>query len=162
MLVVCDTSPIRALQTLHRVDLIKALFGGAIMPPAVAAELAIDAPEVGVFSVSDYPFLAVRTPADVRQVEALRRELGPGESEALVLAAEIRANYVLIDESIGRRVAARMGLEALGVLALLVEAKTKGLVESVAPLMHELEVRINFRVSTEVRRIILRDAGEET
>lgn len=92
MLVVCDTSPIRALQSLRRVDLINALFGGAIMPPAVAAELAVDAPGVGVFSVADYPYLAVRTPADVRRVEALRRELGPGESEALALAAEIRAD----------------------------------------------------------------------
>lgn len=55
-----------------------------------------------------------------------------------------------------------MGLEAIGVLALLVEAKTKALVESVAPLMHELEVRIHFRMSADVRRSILRDAGEDT
>jgi uncharacterized protein len=162
LLVVSDTSPLRALQAIGRVQLVESIYGRVLVPPAVVAELAVDAPAVGAFRVADYPFLVVQGPRDDASVARLMVELNAGEAEALALAVEIRADAVLIDETTGRRVAARLGLRTVGVLALLVQAKGKGLVERVGPLIDELDAKIRFRVSEEVRRRVLEDAGEGT
>lgn len=161
MLVVSDTSPVRALQAIGLVPLIENIYGRVLLPPAVVSELAVDAPVVGAFRVADYPFLVVQRPRDVASVARLITELNAGEAEALALAVEMGADAVLIDESTGRRVAARLGLRTVGVLALLVQAKGKGLVERVGPLIDQLDVKIRFRVSEEVRRRVLEDAEEE-
>jgi predicted nucleic acid-binding protein len=126
--VVSDTSPLRALQALGRVALIEDIYGRVLVPPTVVAELAVDAPAVGTFQVTDYPFLVVQRPRDRASVARLIAELNAGEAEALALAVEIRADAVLIEETAGRRVAARLGFRTVGVLALLVQAKGKGLV----------------------------------
>jgi predicted nucleic acid-binding protein len=160
MIVVSDTSPLRALQTIKQVPLLTAAFGEVLLPPAVAAELEVAVPSLGAFPLSSFPFLKVRAPLDVAQVSRLRAELNAGEAEALALASELRAGVVLIDESPGRRVAARMGLRTMGVLALLVQAKRLGQLNAVAPLVEELAEKINFRISAELRQRILRDAGE--
>lgn len=102
MLVVSDTSPLRALQAIRQVGLVERLYGPVFVPPAVVAELAVDAPAVGPFPVADYPFLVVRAPSDRASVSRLLVELNAGEAEALALAVEVRADTVLIDEAPGR------------------------------------------------------------
>lgn len=160
MVVVSDTSPLRALQALDRITLIEHIYGRVLVPPAVVTELAANAPRLGPFVVTAYPFLVTQAPTDLANVARLHEELNIGEAEALALAVETRAEAVLIDESDGRKVAARLGLRTVGVLALLVEAKSRGLVPAIAPLMDILDERISFRVSQAVRRRVLEDAGE--
>ena len=67
---------------------------------------------------------------------------------------------MLIDESLGRRVAARLGLKTTGVLALLVRAKANGHVPEVAPLLDQLNATINSRIAPALRARVLRDAHE--
>lgn len=160
MLVVSDTSPLRALQAIERVGLVEQLYGRVLIPPAVASELGVEVPVLGAFPLADHPFLVVQAPTDQAGVARLLGELNAGEAEALALAVEVRADVVLIDESHGRRVAARLGLRTTGVLATLVRGKERGLVDRVGPLISELDRRINFRISEEVRRKVLMDAGE--
>lgn len=160
MPVVSDASPLRALQAIERVGLVEQLYGRVLVPPAVASELGVEVPVLGAFRLTDYPFLVVQAPTGQAEVARLLGELNTGEAEALALAVEVRADVVLIDESHGRRVAARLGLRTTGVLATLVRAKERGLVDRVAPLIIELDRRINFRISEEVRKKVLMDAGE--
>src|SRR5262249_51164265 len=49
------------------------------------------------------PWLVVATPSDRKHVEELREHLDPGESEAIVLAIERGADFLLVDERRGRR-----------------------------------------------------------
>ena len=60
-------------------------------------------------------------------VRALQGELDHGEAAALALAVELQADVVLIDERRARAVASRLGLNVVGVLGVLVEAKHKAL-----------------------------------
>jgi uncharacterized protein len=88
--------------------------------------------------------------------------LNSATSEAIALALELRADLLLIDEARGRSVASRLGLKPTGVLAMLVQGKERGHIASVRSLIENLEATIQFRLSEQLRREILRDAGEAT
>jgi predicted nucleic acid-binding protein len=53
---------------------------------------------------------------------------GRGEAEAIALAAERKGTVLLIDEGLGRRVAARLGIEVRGTLGLLLQGHRAGAV----------------------------------
>ena len=56
-------------------------------------------------------------------------ELGPGEREAIALALETNADFLLIDETEGRRAAVQNGVPVKGTLGLLEEAAKRNLVD---------------------------------
>lgn len=74
----------------------------------------------------------------------MSRELDKGEAEAIALALELGADQVLIDERRGRRIAARLNLRYTGILGILVEAKNRGLISEVKPLLDALIDRAGF------------------
>jgi len=76
------------------------------------------------------------------------------------LALELHADSVLIDERAGRQASVKLGLRPLGVLAVLVEAKSRRMLPLVQPLIERLEREIDFRISPQLRREILGRAGE--
>jgi predicted nucleic acid-binding protein len=160
VLVVSDTSPLRALQAIEHINLLEWMYPRVLVPPAVLDELRIDVPGLGPFPVGAHPFMVCQAPRDISRVNGIEARLNRGEAEALVLALEVNAQYVLIDESLGRRVAASLGLRTVGVLALLVQAKQLGHIAAVAPQIDALARRINFRVSPQLRARVLQDAGE--
>jgi hypothetical protein len=67
-----------------------------------------------------------------------------GEAAAIALAVELKADLVLLDEQDGRRAAQRMGLRPLGVLGILLEAKKRGHIPVVKPLVADLRQTAGF------------------
>ena len=158
--VISDTSPLRALAHLGHVEWLEALFKRVLLPPAVAFELRHPPPAYRLIEVSDWAFLEVLAPTSTARVAELRSSLDVGEAEAIALAEEFQADIVLIDEMAGRETARTCGFTVLGTLGLLVCAKRSGLNKSVAPLLDRLRSELNFFISDELRRTILRQAGE--
>jgi uncharacterized protein len=160
VIVVGDTSPLRALAAVQLLPVLHALYGEVIIPPAVADELSRAAPPVPPVDLAGLSFIRVVAPRDMEKVAVLLQSLGRGEAEAIELASEIHADLVLIDETKARRIAARHGLQLIGVLGILVKAKSSGLVQRISPLLDTLSSTINFRVSQTLRERALREAGE--
>jgi predicted nucleic acid-binding protein len=77
------------------------------------------------------------------------------------LAKELSADYLLIDETLGRQVAVREGVKVIGLLGVLLEGKNCGFLSSVRQVTAELETIAGFRVADAVKQIIFREAGEE-
>jgi predicted nucleic acid-binding protein len=141
-------------------DLLPHLFGEVVVPPAVAEELAVESPGLPRVDLAALGFVHIQAPRDRQHVDNLCRRLHRGESEAIVLATEIGPDYVLMDERAGRKVAIQYGLVPVGSIGVLIRAKHRGLVLRVAPLLDRLVKDIGFRVSAEVRRKALEQAGE--
>ncbi|MBN1489586.1 MAG: DUF3368 domain-containing protein [Phycisphaerae bacterium] len=117
MIVVSDASPLHYLVLIRLDDLLPRLFREVIVPPAVLAELAhARAPErVRAWVNQLPPWVQTCRP---QQVEPNLR-LGPGETEAIALAQELRADLLLIDERRGAAIAKERGLAVIGVLGIL-------------------------------------------
>jgi predicted nucleic acid-binding protein len=127
MTVVSNTSPLNYLVLIGAVDILPALFGRVVVPPAVIGELRhAGAPEVVRNWIQSPPaWLDVRPPAQA----PAPMKLGAGESEAIALALELRADKVLLDDRRGRQVAESHGLVVVGTIAVLVAAGQKGLLD---------------------------------
>ena len=99
MLVVADSSPLIGLCRIGMLHLLRETFKHVTVPEAVWREITSDdASKVGVQMLLEAPWIERRSVTDVRLVHLLRKDLGPGESEAIVMAREIAADFILMDE----------------------------------------------------------------
>jgi predicted nucleic acid-binding protein len=65
------------------------------------------------------------------------------------------------DERLARRVASRLGLSVVGVLGVLLEAKKKGCLTAVRPVLDDLLTQAGFRIGSDLYALALSTAGEE-
>ena len=153
MMVVSDTSPLTALITVGRAEILSALFGDVYIPTAVHVELMRGHSELPVF-------LRVGAVRHRERVERLLEALDEGGAEAIILAQELRADLLLMDERAGRKVAAREGVPVIGLMGVLLAAKRKRLIPSVRTVADQLRERASFRIGESVLHAVLREAGE--
>lgn len=127
MIVVSNTSPLNYLILIEKDDVLAALFGTVFVPPAVVSELLREeTPEVVRAWIANPPaWLRVLAP---RRVDP-SLDLDTGESEAIALAEELHADWILLDEVKARRIATARGLKVAGTLAVLFEAHERGLLD---------------------------------
>ena len=78
-----------------------------------------------------------------------------------LLAQQLNADLLLIDERRGRAEAQRRGIRITGLLGILVDAKTNELIAAVKPVMDKLMADATFRVSPALYALILKMAQEE-
>ena len=163
MIIVSDTSPLSNLAIVDHLFLLKEIYQTVIIPKAVAEELAnaqTDEPRIAAVLLLDW--VTVKNAQNVALIAELRNErlLDRGESEAIALALELNAEELLIDERLGRREAARLGISMTGVLGILLIAKRRGLIAAVRPVMDELITVARFRVSSQLYAEVLTAANE--
>ncbi|MGD1905546.1 MAG: DUF3368 domain-containing protein [Leptolyngbyaceae cyanobacterium] len=161
MIIVSDTSPINNLAAIHQLHLLHQLYGTVLIPEAVYRELTDpDFPVAGVTEVQQLDWIQIRRVNKRDILEALSGELDLGEAEAISLAVELQADQVLMDERRGRLIAARFALRYTGIMGILVEAKARGLIVAVKPLLDALIHQAGFWVSESLYNTVLERVGE--
>ncbi len=157
---ISDTSPLVYLHRIEGLGWVDQLFAEVWIPSAVREELAegrrqgYDIPEPKA-----YPWLRVVDPKAMPS-EWLTLDLGAGELGAMALALEHPMRILLLDDRLARRTAQAAGLTVWGTLRVLLEAKSQGLIEAVAPLVDRLR-ETGMWVSEEIKSRILALAGED-
>ncbi len=127
MLVISDATPLNILLRAGLVDVLPALFGRVVIPPAVARELTHpSSPESVRGAVEEAPaWLEVRAPS----VPVAEGPKGQGEREAIALAVELHADLFLADDKAARAEAMGLGVPTTGTLGVLEMAAERGLVD---------------------------------
>lgn len=123
-----DASPLIVFHQTGHFDLLRGLFLQIVVPMAVAGEVA---PSLGRLP----SWIDERT---VTTTHSLPDKLDHGEREAIILASQLGADFIVLDDLPARRVAARAGLTVVGSLGLLVRARDHGLIANVRPIMDEM------------------------
>jgi predicted nucleic acid-binding protein len=160
MLVVADATPLIALARIEHLDLLLTLFNKIIIPEAVYDEVVFNAPNrPGAQAVKKAEWIEIRQVADKNRVSYLRADLDSGEAEAIVLAEELSANWLLVDEPKARLAAQLLGLRFIGTVGLLVLAKQQGYIAEVRPLLDALTSQ-NFYLSQRIYQAVLKQAEE--
>ncbi len=145
MIAVADASPLCYLVLIGEIDLLPKLSLRVAVPQAVIAELLHeDAPELVRAWASNLPAWISIEQNPLLAATGLEK-LHAGEQAAILLAESIKADLILLDEKAARRVAADRGLRVTGLLGVLGEAATRGLIE-LAPVIDRLRMT-SFRAS---------------
>jgi uncharacterized protein len=158
MIVISDTSVITNLLQVGQIEILPALFGAVLIPDAVFEELsAIDQQKN---KLNDLVWLQKMSVSDTNAIEYLLDKLDRGESEAIILALELNADLILMDERKGRGIAQSMGLKVTGLLGILIKAKAAGLIQFVKPVVDAMIVHCGFHIKKTVYNEVLKLAGE--
>lgn len=129
MIVVADTSPINYLILIDAIVVLPELYQTIVIPRAVFEELqAQETPEKVRDWVKNPPvWFTVKQPTIL--VDSDLPELDKGEKEAIVLAEELNADALIIDERLGREEAAKRGIFVIGTLGVLNSAAEVNLID---------------------------------
>jgi len=121
MLVVFDTSPWIFLSKLGLIEQTVGLFNKVFIPSSVGEEISVRRDEAfnALERLRATGHVEVTQARNSRFVKALRRRLGKGEAEAIVIALEKDAEVVILDDHTARSEAMRLGLQVKGTLGII-------------------------------------------
>jgi predicted nucleic acid-binding protein len=128
MIVIADTGPINYLILVGEVEVLPALYDRVTIPRSVCEELGRSrAPEaVRAWISRPTSWLEILSPSTS---DTTLDQLDAGERDAILLAEELNADQIIIDESRGRREAQRRGLAFTGTLGVLAAGAQRGLID---------------------------------
>jgi uncharacterized protein len=161
MTVISDTSGISALIQIGQLRLLESLFREIVIPQKVADEL-LQLSKFGIdlTEFSDARWIHVVQPAQTPLLQQLSKTLHPGESFAIVLAIELNADLLIVDDAAARQAAAQLHIPHTGIAGVLVRAKQRGFLSAVKPVLDDIIARANFRLHPKTYQKILELAGE--
>ncbi len=156
--VVSNTTPIISLLKLNRLELLKQLYTQIYIPIAVYSEIEAGKAKGFYKDLSKIDRIKIVEIQDKQAVKYFL-DLDSGEAEAIVLATELNADLIILDEKLGRFHAKHADLKVTGTIGILLKAKTNGLIYELKPLLNEL-TRKGVWISEKIKREILIKTGE--
>jgi predicted nucleic acid-binding protein len=159
--IISNAGPLITLSQVGKLNLLKELYGTIIIPETVQYEVVVQGQgAVGAEEVGKASWINVQAVTNKLAVELLRERLDAGESEAIVLAMESKADLLLMDEARARRISEGRGIKLIGTLGLLAVAKKRGLITKIRPLLDQL-MSVGFYMSSDLYQAMLEQTGEK-
>jgi predicted nucleic acid-binding protein len=145
-------------------DLLMKLFGAVTIPPAVYQEVVIEGagkPGEAETRQATGTWLTVAGEPDQVLVRGIMQSQGlhAGESEVIVLAQQLLADSVVLDDQRAVAYAKGCGLAVVRTPSMYITAKRRGLIGSVRAKLDRLR-SAGFRLKDEDYEAVLRAAGE--
>lgn len=148
MIAVFNSSPLIFLSKLRIIDQVLILFSKVIVPLYVREEILdkedTDSDRLKVLLMSNKVVLVKAI--NLQMVSALCRKLGRGESEAIVVAMEQSADFVILDDYVARREASRIGLNVKGTLGIIRRLRELNVIQYDLNKLYQDLVEMKFRV----------------
>lgn len=154
--VIVNTTPLIALAGIGHLDLLHKLYSEITIPKAVYLEI-ISEPARSLVSASKW--IKVETVSGTVLKSAFSSRLHAGEIEMIMLAQEVDADLLIMDDNAAKKTAKYLGLTVTGTMGVLLRAKREGLIQEVKPLLEGL-INDGLYVSPTVQDYVLEQAGE--
>lgn len=156
--VVVDNTPLVALWTLGRLDLLRDLFEEVLIPHAVEEEFLAAETSARRQALAEATWIKRVELSHPRRALAYAG-LDRGEAAAIALAEERDARLIILDERRARGYAVRMGMPITGTVGVLLLAKEATLIDSVKASISRLQEAGLFLTPSLIRKA-LEIAGE--
>ncbi|CAA6805875.1 MAG: Nucleic acid-binding protein [uncultured Sulfurovum sp.] len=157
MIVVSNATPIISLASIDKIDILKHFFDRVYIAQAVYDE--IKSKRAFGYQEIDDDFFQIEHIKDDFSQNILLNDLDLGEAQTIVLAKEMGADIVLIDETIGYNIAKSQELNVKRTLSFLIASKKRGYIDEVKPLLDEMIDKGRW-ISRKVYRDVLRFCDE--
>lgn len=158
MILVADASALIALSACDSLALLEELFGTVLVPQAVFLEVAaVDKPQSD--RLRSYLQGKVRA-VDMQRFVYLDAYADAGETQAMLLYKELAADYLLIDDKRGRKVAKINQIKTVGSLGVLLQAKRAGMISRIAPLIEQIAASPVFMSESLIQTVL--DLADES
>jgi predicted nucleic acid-binding protein len=144
VIIVSDSGPLAYLVEIGVADSLPALYGQVYVRPSVIVELRHERSPVAAWAHQPPAWLTIAEPKSI-PTDLL---IDQGEREAIALALELGAVYLLMDERKGRIAAKARSLKVAGTLAVILDGDSQQLFDGLQAL--ERLQQTNFYASTEL------------
>jgi len=160
VIVIADTTPLSELAKVGQMNLLRDVFGQVIIPEEVYQEVTTGTHPAAI-EVPLATWIQVRSVSDHQKLLELRitTKLGLGECAAIILAQELNADRLLVDDLPARQLAESRNLPVTGTVGTLLIAKQKGLISNVKDVLDAL-IAQGARISQRVYQEALAIANE--
>lgn len=156
--IVSNTTPIISLLKINKLQILKDLYSEIFIPQEVFHEIEAGKTKEYYTDLSKIKWIKVKGIKDQNSLSYFL-DLDKGEAETIILATEINADLVILDETLGRYHAKHAGLKITGTLGVLLKAKKSGSIKEIKPLIYELR-RKGIWLSENLIEIALKLANE--
>lgn len=156
-MIVSNTSPLVNLAAIEKLHLFRKLYGEITIPTAVLHEIVTKGKgQPGSEEIKDAKWVKKVEVKNTALVESLTLTLDKGEAEAIALAKEQNAELLIVDERLAREIAHHLGINYIGILGVLREAKEKNLIKKIKRYLDLLRKDAGFWLSDKVYEEILK------
>jgi len=129
MKIVINSTPLIALSIVNKLTLHKDIFDEIYVPEAVYDEVVIQGKGLsGADEVKSAHWIIIKKLCDKITLDPAFVGLDRGEVEVLLLAQEISADWVIMDERLARQVGKTIRLQVKGTLGILLTGYYAGLI----------------------------------
>jgi predicted nucleic acid-binding protein len=159
--IVADSSPLITLAKIAQLEILPQLYRLILITPEVYGEVAVTgAGLAGAAEIAAVEWIQVHSLKDTARLAGAQQELGLGigEVSAILLAIELGADAIVMDDRDGRKAAWKMGVDTIGCVGVLEEAFRLKLIPDLRAVYRQLFVAGAF-VSRRILEQSLKDCN---
>ena len=156
--VIVNSTPLIALAGIGELEILRSVYGQINIPKAVYNEVTVKSGKVSD-AVRAADWINIVEIKDVDNKKMYKAKLHAGEVEVMILAQEMDADLVIIDDNAAKKTASYLGLTVVGTMAVLLKAKELKIICDVSSYIDKL-LADGFYVSPKVISIV-KDLAEE-
>lgn len=157
--VIVNSTPLIVLGNIGKLELLKELYEEIIIPRAVFEEVTIKNDNANLKLLQNKEWIKVLEVKDKTNRKMYQSKLHDGEVEVMMLANEISADLLIIDDNAAKKTAKFLGYTVTGTLGVLLKAKLEETVDEIKPILSEM-LQQGFYISPQVLEMVLKTAKE--
>lgn len=156
--IVVNSTPLIILSKIGELEILKNLYEEIIIPQAVFDEVTQknDAAREQILNADWIKISEIENQSHKKMYQA---KLHDGEVEVMILAREISADLLIIDDQAAKKTAKFLGFQVTGTLGVLLKAKSQKIIMNIKPILEKMESE-NFYINDEIKKLVLKTANE--